>query len=214
MTVEAEPHRALVDPEVRAELPGLELWTLAARGADGRSTRALRARLKELAGRWTGARAIAVRSQPVAHAYRVAFRQLGLDPDEERPPLEAAVLRRLEKGGFPSRGRLRDALLLALLDTGVGVWTLDAAAVEGELALRQARHGERLGEGELAPDLPEGRLVVADDRGPAAVLFGRVADDRVPTQETEGVVLFAVRVEGVPELHVEEALFRAADDLA
>ena len=69
-------------------------------------------------------------------AYRVFFRHIGLDPDVQRTPVEAAVLERMLRGGFLSGGMLDDILLIALMDTGVPVWALDAAHVEGPLGIR------------------------------------------------------------------------------
>ena len=62
----------------------------------------------------------------------------------DRPPDRTAASR--------SRGPLDDALLVALVETGVPVWALDAARLDGPLGLRGARAGERLGEGEYAAD--------------------------------------------------------------
>ena len=93
------------------------------------------------------------------------------------------------------------------------VWALDAATVDGPLGRAHRAPGERLGEGELASDLPAGRLVVADARGPVAVLFGDVAPERVPGRRTTTLRLFSVGVAGVPEVHVEEALWTCAEAL-
>ena len=98
-----------------------------------------------LSDRFRGAQAIELRRQPVPHAYRVFFRHIGLDPDEHRTPVEALALERLKAGGFASRSVLDDALTIAVMETGVPVWALDAGRVEGELGLRPARRGERLG---------------------------------------------------------------------
>lgn len=214
MAADPEPVAVAVDPFVAAELPGLELWELTCDGGDGRSAPEVRRRLREMAGRWTGAQAIQLRSRPVPQAYRVLLRQLGVDPDEHRSPIEQAILTRLEHGGFPSRGRVADAWLLAVVETGVPVVILDADRVAGELELRAARDGERLGDGPLASDLPLGRLVLADDRGPLAVLFGEPAPDRVATKETTRCRVLAVRAPDVPWVHVEEALWTAAEALA
>ena len=119
-----------------------------------------------LSGRFRGAQAIELRRQPIPHAYRVFFRHIGLDPDEHRTPVEALALERLKSGGFASRSVLDDALTIAVMETGVPVWALDADRVEGELGLRGAERGERLGSGEYASRPPGGRLVVADDAGP------------------------------------------------
>jgi DNA/RNA-binding domain of Phe-tRNA-synthetase-like protein len=205
--------RGWIAPDVAAELPGLWLAEADAPAVHGRSPRALRARLAALSDRFGGARAVELRREPVAAAYRVAFRHLGLDPNVDRPPQEAAVLDRLLRGGFSSAGLPADALLVAAVETGVGVWALDAARVDGPLGIRAAAPGERLGAGELARDLPAGRLVVADARAPVAALFGDVDPERAPTRASTALRLFAIGAAGVPDLHVEEALWTCAEIL-
>src|SRR5690606_2887795 len=101
----------------------------------------------------------------------------------------------------------------ALVETGVPVWALDDDAVQGELRLRPAVAGERLGRGEHASDARPGRLVVADDAGPAAELFGHVAPGYGVTRATTALRLFAVQVKGVPAIHVDEALWLAGEAL-
>jgi DNA/RNA-binding domain of Phe-tRNA-synthetase-like protein len=174
----------------------------------------LRERLALLADRFHGARALTLRREPVPHAYRVFFRHVGLDPDAQRTPVEAAALERLVRGGFASRGPLDDALLVAVVETGVPVWALDDARLDGPLGLRGARPRERLGEGEYAADLVPGRIVVADAGGPVAVLFGEIAANRRPARDSACLRLFAVAVPGVPALHVEEALFGCVEALS
>lgn len=210
---EPQAVRADVDPEVRTELPGLELWTLRLPGGDGRTPRGVRTRLELLAGRVNGAEAIALRARPVPQAYRVLFRQLGVDPDTDRPPGEQAIVDRLMHGGYRTRGCVDDGILLAVVETGVPVWMLDADLVQGDLTVRPARDDERLGTGEYANDIPAGRLVVSDSAGPVAVLFGDPLRERLPTRRSRSALLFAVRAPGVPVLHVEEALWTAAEAL-
>jgi DNA/RNA-binding domain of Phe-tRNA-synthetase-like protein len=200
--------------ELAEEYPDLRVVSTTAPAPGSRSSRALRDRLALLADRFHGARALTMRREPVPAAYRVFFRHVGLDPDVQRTPIEAAALDRLLQGGFTSRGMLDDALLIAVVETGVPVWALDADRVDGPLGLRGAQAGERLGEGEYAPDLAPGRLVVADASAPVAVLFGDVAPCRQPGRDTKLLRLFTVAVPGVPALHVEEALFGCADALS
>lgn len=210
----AEVEEGWVEAGLATELPGLGLaWLDAAAPAGRRSPAALRDRLRARADRYTGARALTMRREPVPLAYRTFFRQVGLDPDVQRPPVEAAVVERLRDGGFATRGHLGDALLLGALETGVALWALDAARLSGPLGLRTARGGERLGAGDLAPDLPAGRLVVADADAPVAVLFGPVAGTAEPGPNTRRLRLFAIRVPGVGAVHVEEALWTCADAL-
>lgn len=198
--------------EVREELPQLRVLLsqarLARRGlVRARSPRSVMRRLENMSNRYRGAHAVGVRRQPVPSAYRVFFRQIGLDPEVARTPIEAAVLERMLRGGFLSAGLLQDMLLIALIDTGVPVWAIDAAAVEGELGLRLSREGEPLGRARDAWSLPAGRLVVADETVALGLLFGELASECHPTNRTRELRLFAVQVLGVPTLYVEEALW-------
>ena len=214
MTGDPALEEGWVDRELALEFPELRLVSVVAPAPGRRTPSALRERLALLADRFHGARALTLRREPVPHAYRVLFRHLGLDPDAQRTPVEAAALERLVHGGFASRGPLEDALLVAMLETGVPVWALDDTRLDGPLGLRAARAGERLGEGEYAADLAPGRVVVADAGGPVAVLFGDVAPSRRAGRDSARLRLFTVGAPGVPALHVEEALFGCAEALS
>jgi DNA/RNA-binding domain of Phe-tRNA-synthetase-like protein len=192
-----EPVLGWVAEDVRADLPELRLWSQVVQATPGRSDASLKARLRALSDRFHGAKAVAMRRDPVPQAYRVLFRHVGLDPDADRTPIEAAVLERLVRGGFASTGRLPDALTIGLVETGVPVWALDAAAVEGPLGI----------------GLHAGRIVVADAAGPVCDLFGPIAPEREVTPETTAMLLFTVQPAGVPAIHVEEALWLVAEAL-
>jgi DNA/RNA-binding domain of Phe-tRNA-synthetase-like protein len=113
------------------------------------------------------------------------------------------------RGGVLSGGLLEDSLLIALVDTGVPVWALDAAAVDGPLGIRTSVEGEPLGRSPRPAEvpLPAGRLVVADASGALAVVFGELASKHEAKAGTTEVTLFAIQVAGVPALYVEEALW-------
>lgn len=198
-------------PEVREELPHLRLASLCVRLAPeampGRaSPPQIRERLGALSDRFNGAKAIAVRTEPVPAAYRVFFRQIGLDPEVARTPIEAAVLDRLIDGGFLSRGLLSDVLLLALVDTGVPVWALDERSLHGELGIRLSED-ETLGRGPGGVQVPSGRLVVADASAALALLFDEPVAAHRPTSRSGELTLYALQVPGVSWLAVEEALW-------
>lgn len=198
--------------EVREAFPDLRL-VVAQTGAappgwlSGASPEGVRERLRALSDRWSGAQAVMVRRQPIPAAYRVFFRHIGLDPDVQRTPLEQAILGRLIDGGFRSQGLLHDVLLLALVDTSVPVWALDADALDGPLGVRISSEGEPLGRGVQAPLLAGGQLIVADASAAVAVLFGEPSATHLPTTHARRVALFALQVQGVPAMHVEEALW-------
>jgi DNA/RNA-binding domain of Phe-tRNA-synthetase-like protein len=203
-----------VEPRLGEEFPGLRLrWTALDAGVRG-STRAVERRLRELSDRYRGAGVVAMRTRPIPHAYRSFFRQVGVDPDAARIPSEEAAVQRLLRGGFQSRDAVNDALLLALVETGVPVWALDGERADAaSLGIRTSTVGERVGR---APDgalLPEGQLVVADDRWIHATLFGQPAPGHAPGPGTRRIVLFSVGVDGVPAIHLEEALWVALDAL-
>ena len=197
-----------VAPDVAAEFPELALAYTFCEAAPGRSPAAVRERLRDASNRFTGGKAVALRQQPVPAAYRVFFRHIGIDPDDQRTPVEAIALERLRAGGFVSRGAVEDAVLLATLETGVPVQAFDASAIEGRIGLRPSAAGERLDD--LHP-LRAGSLTIADERRPLAVLFGDVAPDAAVGRRTTRVALVAIRVKGVPGVSVEEALWTAAD---
>jgi DNA/RNA-binding domain of Phe-tRNA-synthetase-like protein len=208
-----EPALGWCAREVEEDLPELRILLtevpVAGIGASliADSPKEVRDRLRDMSNRFRGARAVGIRREPVPAAYRVFFRQIGLDPDLVRTPIEAAVLERMLRGAFPSGGLLRDVLLIALIDTGVPVWAVDAGSVDGPLGIRPSREGELLGEDQSVPALPAGRLVIADASRALGVLFGRPAPQYQPAHSTQRLTLFAVQVAGVPALFVEEALW-------
>ncbi|MHB8240577.1 MAG: hypothetical protein ACYDHN_01175 [Solirubrobacteraceae bacterium] len=214
MRAAVEPELGWRAPEIEEELPTLQLlateFQVARRTAlTDRSPPDVQERLRELSNRFRGPRAVGLRREPVPAAYRVFFRHIGLDPDVARTPIEAAVLERMLRGGFLTGGLLEDVLLIALADTAVPVWALDAESVEGKLGIRPSLQDEPLGRGADAERLPAGRLVVADSSRALGVLFGELAAAHTATSSTSRLTLFAVQVGGVPTLYVEEALWSA-----
>jgi DNA/RNA-binding domain of Phe-tRNA-synthetase-like protein len=212
VNAELDLRRGWVGDELAAEFPelGLVHATLSARS--GRSPEAVKERLRAMSDRFTGPKAVQVRQQPVPWAYRVFFRQIGIDPDQRHTPAEAVALERMRAGAFASRNLLDDALLIATVETGVPLLAYDAARLDGAPGLRLALAGERLGAD--GRELRGGEIVVADEARPVAVLFGDTAERCGVHPDTERVLLAAVQVKGVPDVSVEEALWIAAETLA
>jgi DNA/RNA-binding domain of Phe-tRNA-synthetase-like protein len=205
-----------IDPALRDEFKGLGLRYTIVEGRTGRSPRPLKQRLRYLSDRIHGERVLNLRREPVAAAYRIFFRQVGIDPDEFRPPAEAAMLERLRAGRFESHDLVEDALTVAIVETGVAVRALDAGRLSGSLGLRLTGTEERLGAGPggeprgTGPVLPEGTIVLADERTAVGLIFGETAAGYEVTKDTRLIALCAVVVGGVPEISVEEALWASA----
>jgi DNA/RNA-binding domain of Phe-tRNA-synthetase-like protein len=204
----AEVQSGWVAPELREEFPGLAVRSLLVDRGSGRSPRAVKDRLRTLASRFSGATAVNLRHQSIPWAYRVFYRHIGLDPDEQRTPVEELALERMRAGGFPSKNLLDDALTIAIAESGVAMRALDADRVEGTIGIRTSVAGEPL-EGRPGP-LPEGTLVIADDTRPLALLFGALAAGRGVQPKTKRTLLCAIQVKGVPDMAAEEALWLAA----
>lgn len=205
------PHQGWVAPHVAAEFPGLGIAWTEVESRPGRSPEPVRRRLQLLSDRFYGSHAVQMRSRAIPWAYRTFFRHIGIDPDRDRTPVEQLALERVFDGGFKSRGLPRDALTIAIVETGVALRAFDADALEGALCIRDSGPGEGLigGAGELA----QGTLVIADEEGPVAVLFGPRAEGRAVESHTRRIAVVATQVEGVPQIAVEEALWMAGATL-
>jgi DNA/RNA-binding domain of Phe-tRNA-synthetase-like protein len=212
MSAQLELRRGPVAAELAGEFPELALFQVTVDARPKRTPRPIKERLRTMSDRFTGPKAVQVRQQPVPWAYRVFFRQIGIDPDERRTPAEAVALERMRFGAFQSQNLLDDALLICTVETGVPVLAFDRNRVRGDVGLRLAVAGERVGDG--GRSLRGGEIVTADELGPLSVLFGEMAPDRGVTPDTERMLLAALRVKGVPDVSVEEALWTVTDILA
>ena len=194
---------------LQAEFPALRLVYTAVDAVSGRSPEPVHDRLRTMSNRITGAVAVQLRQEPVPWAYRVFFRQVGIDPDERRTPVEQIVLDRLQAGGFRSRNLLDDAITIATVETGVPIVAFDAERVEQPLELRLSYDGELLGE--AGRPLSASQIVIADRRQAVAVLFADMDSACGVTPQTSRMLLCAVQVAGVPDISVEEALWVATE---
>jgi DNA/RNA-binding domain of Phe-tRNA-synthetase-like protein len=208
---EVAPEPGWIDPALAGEFPGLSIVSTPMETATGRSPEALKERLRSLSDRIAGAQAIQLRQKPIPWAYRVFFRHIGLDPDTTRTPIEQLIFERMHDGSFKSRNRVDDALTIAMVEVGVALRAFDADRVDGRLGLRLSAEGEGF-EGRVSP-LPEGTIVVADEKRALGILFDRTAEGRGVRRGTDRVLLAAIGVRGVPDIALEEALWVAGSAL-
>lgn len=200
-----------VAPHVAAEFPGLGISWVEVDGRPGRSPEPVDRRLREASDRFYGAHAIHMRERPIPWAYRVFFRQIGLDPDRNRTPVEQLALDRLQDGGFKTHGLPEDALTIATIETGIALRAFDAERLAGSLCIRDSAPGESL-EGRPGA-LSHGTLVIADERAPAGLLFGTTGEGRRVGKDTRRIAVAAIQVDGVPQIAVEEALWMVSTTL-
>ena len=211
MSSDEESVRGAVDRTLLEELPGLKLRHTTVERGSGRSNHGMRDRLRILSDRFAGPQAIALRNKPIPWAYRVFYRHIGLDPDEQRTPIEELALERMLKGGFLSKNLLDDALTIGIVESGVPVRAFDADRLSGPPQIRSSARGEGL-EGRPG-ELPDGTLVIADSERPISLLFGPVASGRGVTPKSKRTILVAVGVSGVPDIAIEEALWLVVEAL-
>jgi DNA/RNA-binding domain of Phe-tRNA-synthetase-like protein len=205
------PQQGWVAPHIASEFPGLGIAWVEVDAKPGKSPDPVRRRLRDLSDRTYGSQAIRLRERPIPWAYRVFFRQIGLDPDRTRTPVEQLSLDRLYDGGFRSKGIPRDALDIAIVETGVALRAFDAERVEGRLCIRDSAAGESISS--TPGDLARGTLVIADERRPLGLLFGSTAEAAAVERASRRIAVAAVQVKGVPQIAVEEALWMAGSTL-
>jgi DNA/RNA-binding domain of Phe-tRNA-synthetase-like protein len=208
MSTEAVPEAGWVAPELTEEFPGLGLRYLLLEHGSGRSPRHVREELRRISDRFSGARAINLRHQTIPWAYRVFYRHIGLDPDEQPTPVEEVALKRMKAGGFKSQSLLDDALTIATIESHVAMRAFDADRTEGRIGIRASAPDEGL-EGRPGA-LPEGTLVIADEVRPIGLLFGATGSGRGVHPKTQRMLICAIQVSGVPDISVEEAIWLAA----
>jgi DNA/RNA-binding domain of Phe-tRNA-synthetase-like protein len=208
---EVAPEPGWVDPALAEEFPGLSIVSTPTDTTTGRSPEALKERLRTLSNRIAGAQAIQLRQQPIPWAYRVFFRHIGLDPDTTRTPIEQLVFDRMHDGHLASRNRVDDALTIGMVEVGVALRAFDADRVSGRIGMRLSTEGEAF-EGRVGP-LPEGTIVIADEKRSLGILFDTTAKGRGVKRGTKRVQLVAIGVRGVPDIALEEALWVAGSAL-
>jgi hypothetical protein len=206
------PRQGWVAPHIAAEFPGLGIAWVELESKRTSSPEPVRRRLRDLSDRFYGSHAIHMRERPIPWAYRVFFRQIGLDPDHTRTPVEQLALDRLHDGAFVSRGMPADALTIATVETGVALRVFDTASLRGELCIRDSAPGESLPG--KPTELAQGTLTIADGRRPLELLFGGPIDGPQLDSDAGQIAIVAVQVKGVPQAAVDEALWIAGAAIA
>jgi len=209
---EPRPRQGWVAPHIAAEFPGLGIAWIELESRRTHSPEPVQRRLRDLSDRFYGSHAIHMRERPIPWAYRVFFRQVGLDPDHTRTPVEQLALDRLHDGAFVSRGMPADALTIATVETGVALRVFDTTKLRGGLCIRDSAPGESLPD--KPTELAQGTLTIADGRSPLALLFGGPIDGPGLDSDATQIAIVAVQVKGVPQAAVDEALWIASAAIA
>ena len=129
--MELELAEGWVEAELAEDFPELGLVHAPLEARPRKSPADVKERLRKLADRYTGGKVIHMRQDAVPWAYRVFSRQVGIDPDTDRTPVERIAVERLRHGGLRSENLVDDALTIAIAETGVPVFALDADKVSG-----------------------------------------------------------------------------------
>ena len=179
--------------------------------ARARAPRRSARRLRDLSDRFYGSHAIHLRERPIPWAYRVFFRQIGLDPDRTRTPIEQLALERLHDGAFKSRGLPAGRAQRSRSSRPGSRCAPSTASRSAGSASATRPRGSRC---PSRPDeLAQGTLVIADERGPIGRLFGEPAEWSGIERVSRRLTIVAIQVNGVPQISVDEALWMAAATL-
>ena len=164
-----------MEPELAGDFPELGLVHAPVEARPRKSPREVKQRLRALADRYTGGKVIHMRQDPVPWAYRVFSRQVGIDPDTDRTPVERDGLERLRHGGLRSENlRRRRAHDRHRRDRRAGDRPRRRPRGRRARACGWRAAGERLGR---RRPLSARQLVVADEERPLAIVLGEVAHD-------------------------------------
>jgi DNA/RNA-binding domain of Phe-tRNA-synthetase-like protein len=150
-----------------------------------------------------------VRREPPAErdAVRAMYRAVGLDPTRRRPSSEALLRRVLRRDGLPRVNVLVDVCNWCSLELQLPYGVYDLARVDGDVELRLGYPGEEYAGIRKDVVHVEGRLALADRRGP----FGNPSSDSARTMVTTAttaalVVIYAPRQSGDETLAAALAL--------
>ncbi|MCW3038109.1 MAG: hypothetical protein JWM31_14 [Solirubrobacterales bacterium] len=202
------PRNGWVAPDVADRLPELEILRLDAPiTVTNRSPEWAKERLRFLSTSVRGLDVLHMHQDEAPAAYRELYRSVGRDPDQDRPPMEAAFVDRLTTGGFPHHGLPEDALTIVLAETGIPIWAVDAGLISGSLGIRRAIEGEIPVPAGIDPALTAGHLVVVDDHGVVAELCRPPRALRAIGKDTTHAVFYCVRPRGLSDLRVMEAFW-------
>ena len=209
----APPGRGAVDPAVRPSCrdSGWTGWRWHGAAGDAARRAPPPRGLRALSDRYRGATVIAMRTHPIPRAYRTFYRQIGLDPDRADPVASGRRSTVCFTASFARADLIADALLVAR--------ARDRRARLGAGRRGGRRHRPRHpGESGRRPaGTGAGWLrwpAVARRRRPTRVhapLFGTPLPGHGSGAVGGDRALYAVGVAGVPQIHVEEALWLAAD---
>ncbi|WP_354698840.1 hypothetical protein DSM112329_04538 [Paraconexibacter sp. AEG42_29] len=195
--------KVAVSDAVRADFPRLQLWVSWVAVPPGKkSSPALREHLADVDDRVKGFAVGSLRLDPVASAYRAFARQIGLDPDADRNPLERLAVERLTVGRLASGGPLADAMTVSMLETGIPLWAIDSEQTNGWLRVDADERGT---------------LVIADDKRSLVPLLATPGTDLAPAihrRSPSTALVYALQVGKVPTPAVEEAFWHLSAAVA
>lgn len=156
-----------------------------------------------------------IRRRPAIHATRLAYKQLGKDPNRYRPSAEALCRRILKRQPLYQIDTLVDLINLVSMKTGYSIGGFDLEKIEGNLTLGVGRAGEQfeaIGRGTMNI---EGLPVYRDKRGGIGTPTSDEERTRITAATTQLLMIINAYSgeEGLPEAvaYAEQLLHRYAD---
>ena len=208
--MEFSPFEVVVDPELSARFPGIEVLGVLLRGLRVREKSEEVEEAKKALYEYVRKKYSleTLKDVPAFRAYRDFFWRIGIDPTKMRPSSEALVRRILLGKELPRINTLVDSYNMASIESEITMAAFDASRITGKISINYSLPGEEfLGIGMDHPlVLSGGEVVIRDESRILSIYPYRDAEHSKVSLDTVDSVLLVCGVPGIPRNKLEEAL--------
>lgn len=208
--MEFSPFEVVVDPELSARFPGIEVLGVLLRGLRVRERSEEVEEAKKALYEYVRKKYSleTLKDVPAFRAYRDFFWRIGIDPTKMRPSSEALVRRILLGKELPRINTLVDSYNMASIESEITMAAFDASRITGKISINYSSPGEEfLGIGMEHPlVLSGGEVVIRDESRILSIYPYRDAEHSKVSLDTVDSVLLVCGVPGITRNKLEEAL--------
>ena len=208
--MEFSPFEVVVDPELSARFPGIEVLGVLLRGLRVREKSEEVEEAKKALYEYVRKKYSleTLKDVPAFRAYRDFFWRIGIDPTKMRPSSEALVRRILLGKELPRINTLVDSYNMASIESEITMAAFDASRITGKISINYSSPGEEfLGIGMDHPlVLSGGEVVIRDESRILSIYPYRDAEHSKVSLDTVDSVLLVCGVPRITRNKLDEAL--------